>query len=99
MIDVGYILKKTFRESDIIARFGGDEFVVLSLETPEPSADVLTDRLTEHMTYHNKYENRPYKLSVSTGVARYDPENPMSLHDLLIRADRMMYENKKHKKR
>jgi len=99
LIDVGYILKKTFRESDIIARFGGDEFVVLSLETPEPSADVLTDRLTEHMTYHNKYENRPYKLSVSTGVARYDPENPMSLHDLLIRADRMMYENKKHKKR
>jgi diguanylate cyclase (GGDEF)-like protein/PAS domain S-box-containing protein len=97
--DVGYILKKTFRESDIIARFGGDEFVVLSLETPESSADVLTDRLTEHMAYHNKYENRPYRLSVSTGIARYDPENPLSLHDLLIRADRMMYENKKDKKR
>ena len=99
LIDVGYVLKKTFRESDIIARFGGDEFVVLSLETPESSADVLTDRLTEHMTYHNKYENRPYKLSVSTGIARYDPENPLSLHDLLIKADRMMYENKKDKKR
>jgi diguanylate cyclase (GGDEF)-like protein/PAS domain S-box-containing protein len=97
--DVGYILKKTFRESDIIARFGGDEFVVLSLETPESSADVLTDRLTEHMSYHNRYENRPYKLSVSTGIARYDPENPLSLHDLLIRADKMMYENKKDKKR
>jgi diguanylate cyclase (GGDEF)-like protein/PAS domain S-box-containing protein len=97
--DVGYILKKTFRESDIIARFGGDEFVVLSLETPESSADVLTDRLTEHMTYHNRYENRPYKLSVSTGIARYDPENPVSLHDLLIRADKVMYENKKDKKR
>ena len=38
LIDVAYILKKTFRESDIIARFGGDEFVVLSLETPESSA-------------------------------------------------------------
>jgi diguanylate cyclase (GGDEF)-like protein/PAS domain S-box-containing protein len=99
LIDVGYILKKTFRESDIIARFGGDEFVVLSLETPESSADILTERLSEHMTYHNRYENRPYKLSVSTGIARYDPENPLSLHDLLIRADRKMYENKKDKKR
>jgi diguanylate cyclase (GGDEF)-like protein/PAS domain S-box-containing protein len=99
LIDVGYILKKTFRESDIIARFGGDEFVVLSLETPESSADVLTNRLTEHMTYHNKYENRSYRLSVSIGIARYDPENPLSLHDLLIRADRVMYENKKDKKR
>ncbi len=99
LIDVGYILKKTFRESDIIARFGGDEFVVLSLETPESSADVLTNRLNEHMTYHNRYENRSYELSVSTGIARYDPENPLSLHDLLIRADRMMYENKKDKKR
>lgn len=50
------------------------------------------------MTYHNRYENRPYKLSVSTGIARYDPENPLSLHDLLIMADRMMYEHKKDKK-
>ena len=72
---------------------------MLSLETPESRADVLTDRLAEHMTYHNKYENRPYRLSVSTGIARYDPEDPMSLHDLLIKADRMMYENKKDKKR
>ena len=98
LIDIAQILKKTFRESDIIARHGGDEFVILSLETPEFGADLLVNRLGEHMHYHNRYESRPYSLSLSMGFARYDPENPMSLHELLVKADSMMYEEKRSRK-
>jgi diguanylate cyclase (GGDEF)-like protein/PAS domain S-box-containing protein len=98
LIDIAQILKKTFRESDIIARHGGDEFVILSLETPEFGADLLVNRLAEHMHYHNRYESRPYSLSLSMGFARYDPEKPMSLHELLVKADSMMYEEKKSRK-
>ena len=99
LIDMGQILKKTFREADIVARLGGDEFVILSLETPESGADILTSRLTEHLDYHNKYESRPYQLSVSIGISRYDPEKPLDIHDLIVHADRMMYEQKNAKKR
>lgn len=99
LIDMGQILKKTFREADIVARLGGDEFVILSLETPEAGADILTSRMKEHLDYHNKYESRPYQLSVSTGISRYDPENPLDIHDLIVHADRMMYEQKNAKKR
>ena len=98
LVDIAQVLKKTFRESDIVARFGGDEFVVLSLETPESGAGILTDRLNEHMTYHNRHADRPYELSVSIGIARYDPAKPVDLHDLIVRADNMMYEQKKAKK-
>ena len=40
------ILKNSFRESDIIARIGGDEFVVLAAETPEHHADILKKTFT-----------------------------------------------------
>jgi diguanylate cyclase (GGDEF)-like protein/PAS domain S-box-containing protein len=93
--DTAAILKKTFRESDIVARFGGDEFVILSLETPESSAFSINKRLLEHLDYHNKYERRPYTLSLSIGVARYDSGNPVTLDDLLVQADGIMYEQKK----
>jgi diguanylate cyclase (GGDEF)-like protein/PAS domain S-box-containing protein len=95
LIDFASILKKTFRESDIIARYGGDEFVILSLETPEFGVDIMIKRLREQLSYYNRYENRPYSLSLSMGFARFDPENPLSLHDLLVKADNMMYEQKK----
>jgi len=99
LIEIGQILKKTFRESDIVARFGGDEFAVLSLETPDSGTGILANRLREHLDYHNRYENRPYELSVSVGISRYDPENPVDLHDLIVNADKVMYEQKNARKR
>ena len=99
LAETGQILKKAFRESDIVARFGGDEFAVLSLETPEAGADILLSRIEERLDYHNRYEQRPYRLSLSIGIVRYDPENPADLHDLIVKADRLMYEKKTSKKR
>jgi diguanylate cyclase (GGDEF)-like protein len=99
LVDTARILKKTFRESDIIARYGGDEFIILSLETPESGIELFELRLKEHLEYHTRHESRPYTLSLSTGFARYDPENPLSIEDLLFEADRIMYEQKNGKKR
>lgn len=98
LIDASRVLTRTFRESDIIARYGGDEFVVLSLETPESNSDMLIHRLNDHLNYHNRHENRPYQLSVSTGIVRYDPESLLTIDDLLVQADSLMYEQKKTKK-
>jgi diguanylate cyclase (GGDEF)-like protein/PAS domain S-box-containing protein len=95
LIETADVLEETFRESDIIARIGGDEFVVLAVETNGASAEVLTARLQENLEARNAREGCRYKLSLSTGLARYDPDHPCSIDDLLAQADRAMYAKKR----
>ena len=97
LIETANILKETFREPDIIARIGGDEFVVLAAETSADSADILTTRLKEHLKAGNKKGKHRYKLSISMGIVQYNPEQPCSIDELLAQADKMMYEQKRNK--
>jgi diguanylate cyclase (GGDEF)-like protein/PAS domain S-box-containing protein len=94
LIEIASVLRETFRESDIIARIGGDEFVVLAIETDGVSAETLTTRLKENLEARNARGDRHYKLSLSVGIARYDPKHSCSIDELLARADRLMYEQK-----
>jgi len=94
LTDLAKILKRTFRESDIIARIGGDEFVVL-LESTVENDEILMTRLYENIKDCNAKGLRPYKLSISVGSAQYDPENPISLDELLSEADALMYAQKR----
>lgn len=93
------VLKETFRETDVIARIGGDEFAVIVIEASEDAAEVLTTRLREKLREHNTGENRRYKIAISMGIARYDPQSPCSIDELLARADKLMYEQKKDKEK
>ena len=99
LIDVATILRETFRSSDIIARIGGDEFAVLAIDATGISPETIMIRLQNQINEHNKKEKRHYKISISMGIARYDPENPCSLDDLMSRADKLMYKQKRSKKR
>lgn len=94
----GNILKETFRESDIIARISGDEFLVLFTEDIKISSEELADRLQVNLRAHNEKETRRYKLSLSLGIAYYNPEHPCSIGELLRQADASMYEQKRYKK-
>ena len=95
--DIARILNNTFRESDIIARIGGDEFGVLTLGRVHKSADVLTDRLQKKVNAHNADGARPYKLSISIGVESREPGNLCSPAELIALADGLMYKQKKQK--
>ncbi len=97
LMDTSQILKETFRESDIIARMGGDEFVILALQGPETSAEKLITRLEQVLHDHHLRTKRSYTLSLSLGIAYFDPHNPCSIDVLLTLADRLMYENKSKK--
>lgn len=97
LIDTATILKETFREVDIIARIGGDEFGVIAIEVGKDSADILRIRLQENFDACNAKGGRPYKLAISVGVARYDPYIPCSIDELMARADASMYEEKQGK--
>lgn len=98
LIGVADILKKVFREADIVARVGGDEFAVLALGTSAEYPEILKDRLQQQVDLYNSLEQRDYKLSLSIGIVGSDSRNPVSIDDLMSRADERMYENKRSKK-
>jgi len=98
LIALGSILKKTFRESDIIARIGGDEFVVL-LESTDENDEILITRLHENIKNYNAEVSQNYKLSVSVGVADFNPEHPVSIDELLSKADALMYAQKRKRRK
>ncbi len=90
------LFKEIFRESDIVARIGGDEFVVLSIESSDNSIETINTRLQQRLEAYNAKTNRPYKLMISTGIV-YCEEGYSSIDELIITADKMMYEQKKNK--
>jgi len=99
LMNVAHIIKKTFRDSDISARIGGDEFVVLGTETPDTNIETLAERLRENIRAHNADGHEPLEeLSLSYGFASYDPKHPCSIEELLTTADRLMYKDKRSKK-
>jgi phosphate/phosphite/phosphonate ABC transporter binding protein len=95
LMDVALIFRMTFRESDIIGRMGGDEFAVLAVDAEELNPEPILARLRRNLEVHCAREGRPYRLSLSVGVAYYDPEVPLLLDDLMARADKLMYDEKR----
>jgi len=95
LIDFANILNKTFRESDMIARIGGDEFVVL-LESTDENAETMVTRLYENLRDYNTKRSQRI-LSISLGTAQFDPEYPISIDELLSKADALMYAQKRRR--
>jgi two-component system cell cycle response regulator len=95
LIKTAEILRETFRDSDIIARIGGDEFVVFPIGTADDDVERTVARFQENLATGNTPRTGKGMLSLSVGLAYYDPADPCSVDELLVRADRSMYERKK----
>lgn len=90
------ILRQTFRESDIIARIGGDEFAVLAIDSTDLSPEAFAQRLGKNIT-SSAAKGRRFRLALSWGAVIYDHQSPLSLDQLMSAADRLMYAQKKNK--
>lgn len=97
LIITAKILKQLFRESDIVARIGGDEFAVLALDVSDAMKEVFLSRLKQQLAAYKASGDREYKLSLSIGTTLYDPANPTSLDKLMSQADKLMYDDKRKK--
>jgi diguanylate cyclase (GGDEF)-like protein/PAS domain S-box-containing protein len=95
LADIGAVLKQVFRDSDIVARIGGDEFVTLA-EGDGGAEASLRQRIGDELRRHNESGTRGYFLAASLGIAYFHPRKPVSLSELLIQADRQMYERKRN---
>jgi len=98
LADTAQIFRETFRDSDIIARMGGDEFAVILVDAPETSVTAVQNRLRKRLDEYNVRKSGSFQLSVSFGLAVFDPAKPATLDELLREADRRMYEDKEKKK-
>jgi diguanylate cyclase (GGDEF)-like protein len=97
LVNVAEIFKKTFRKSDITARFGGDEFVALVIEDRGQSETAISRRLQRNMADFAAKE-RNYRLSFSFGAAQCFSSGRTSLQKLLAEADQSLYEQKRTKR-
>lgn len=93
--DTAALLRRTFRESDVIARIGGDEFAVLAVEMDERWGNSWEGRLQEQLTAANVERDRGYDLVLSVGVAAVDPRVRQPLEERLNMADVEMYRVKR----
>ncbi len=97
LIQAADLLRSSFRNSDILGRWGGDEFAVLALDVPLGYVDNLHKRLDDNISKRNNLEETPYLITFSSGMVRFDPDDPMTLQDMEKMADEMMYFQKSSK--
>ncbi len=96
--EMSTVLQRGFHPDDFIARYAGDEFVVV-LDAREPADfDRIIARLRETLQRFNQSSNRPYKLDVSLGYALYDSDAGLSADQFLNLIDKRMYDDKHAKK-
>lgn len=96
---VAKILKKTFRDSDILARIGGDEFTVFAINTSMNMVASFQKRISLYLEEYNNTSGKPYKLSFSIGAVSFSARGSENIESLLNQADILLYNQKHQKKR
>ncbi|MDL2217692.1 diguanylate cyclase [Christensenellaceae bacterium OttesenSCG-928-M15] len=86
-------LKKCVRKSDILFRYGGDEFVMI-LQCDKNYAETIMKAVDKRIADFNKQNGKPYTLSISYGITEINPGDDKDVEELLSEADKFMYERK-----
>jgi len=90
------LLSSTFREADVLARYGGDEFAILFANSDEKGAWIAMQYLTEQAAVWNEHAEHPWALSFSWGVSEFNHHRD-DLGSWLRTADEMMYSMKQQR--
>ncbi|MNJ26840.1 putative diguanylate cyclase AdrA [compost metagenome] len=96
IIAAAQVLKAAFRMSDVVARIGGDEFVVLAVDAGE-SAGALSGRVQELVEEFNGSNRCRYPIGLSIGAVHCSSRELRTLGELLAKADAAMYLNKQRR--
>lgn len=94
--NIGRVVEACTRNTDIKARYGGDEYIIALPETDRKSSAVVAERLRESIFLNSVVINEKLtvKVTASIGVASFDPSRHKAFTDLIKDADRAMYRAK-----
>jgi len=95
LVEVGAVLRACVRDSDTVVRYGGDEFVVLLVETNADEAMIVAERMRKMIEAEMfvKEVGLGIRLTISIGIAAF-PEHANTKQNLLNLADQAMYRGK-----
>jgi diguanylate cyclase (GGDEF)-like protein len=88
------VLRRTFGESDILARYGGDEFLVLATDAVTDSQDQIYARLKKNIEDINNGNLLRCQLSLSLGIIHCEPAQEETIEQLIAAADKALYKDK-----
>jgi diguanylate cyclase (GGDEF)-like protein len=97
LADMADILKKCSRQSDFIARFGGDEFIIVIKAKFE--IERLIARILRTIDARNQKEGAPYPLSISYGFDKFTTRTDQSVDEFLTRLNGLVYQHKSDQRR
>ncbi len=95
LITIASILKRICRSQDVAARYGGEEFVLVLPETKSTGAWVIAERVREAVEKVKfRHDTTGYHVTVSCGIAAFDPQTVIDHIDLIRVADLALYRAK-----
>lgn len=94
LIATANILRRTFRESDIIARYGGDEFLILVTDAAYDDKERIYERIHQYVEEVNESKLMNCVISLSLGVVPFEPNRDLNLDNLVAEADKALYLDK-----
>ena len=90
------ILRKTFRKNDFIARYGGDEFIILGMIKERDDLFKSIERLKENVAQFNAQKIVPYTISFSIGYDSFSGQSETTITEFLKHLDHLMYQDKQN---
>lgn len=94
LIHTANLFTETFRADDFIARYAGDEFIIIAKLSCKSSAKMLVQRLRKNLIELNDRNTKPYDINLSIGYDIYDPALKMNANEFLTHTDTLMYQDK-----
>lgn len=98
LADTARLLSGSVRESDLVARIGGDEFAVLVMIEDDADAEEILVRVQDNISCFNMSQGRCFTLSLSAGISLFDDDCGQAVESMLALADELMYREKKRRR-
>lgn len=99
LITIARMMKENLRKQDTVARWGGEEFLILLPETEAPGGKILAEKISAIIASQAlEYKTIPLSVSLTFGIDTYNYQDMRSIDDCIRMADHALYEGKKQGK-